>query len=175
MICPHCGYDNIRGADECAGCQQDLTYLDDPTEAADSAVERMIMEKPVRLLKPAAPICVPPDTPLREVIQKLVEKKSGCVLVMNGPELEGIFTERDLLMNVAGREEELGDDPICEWMTANPETVQEQDSVAFALHKMDVGGYRHLPMMKGGRPKGIISVRDLVRFLADYLSPAASG
>ena len=90
----------------------------------------------------------------------------------DGPELVGVFTERDVLMNIAGREKELANDPIREWMTPNPESVEEDDSVAFAIHKMDIGGYRHLPVMKAGRPTGIISVRDLVRHLATYLSPA---
>ena len=168
MICPHCGYDNIQGADECARCMQDLTYLDEPT--ADSFVEQLIMEDPVRVLKPAVPVCVSPDTPLGDVIRTMSEKRIGCLLVTDGPELVGILTERDLLMNLAGREAELANDPVREWMTPNPETVAEDDAIAYAIHKMDVGGYRHLPVMDGTRPKGVISVRDLVGFLAAYLA-----
>jgi CBS domain-containing protein len=93
---------------------------------------------------------------------------------MEGAELLGIFTERDVLMNIAGREREFASDAVREWMTPNPETVAEDDSIAFAIHKMDVGGYRHLPVMEAGQPVGIISVRDVVRYLATYLSPTAS-
>lgn len=168
MICPHCSYDNIQGADECARCMQDLTFLDEPT--ADSFVEQLIMEDPVRVLKPAVPVCVSPDTPLGDVIRTMSEKRIGCLLVTDGPELVGILTERDLLMNLAGREAELANDPVREWMTPNPETVAEDDAIAYAIHKMDVGGYRHLPVMDGTRPKGVISVRDLVGFLAAYLA-----
>jgi len=168
MICPHCGYDNIQGADECARCMQDLTFLDEPT--ADSFVEQLIMEDPVRVLKPAVPVCVSPDTPLGDVIRTMSEKRIGCLLVTDGPELVGILTERDLLMNLAGREAELANDPVREWMTPHPETVAEDDAIAYAIHKMDVGGYRHLPVMDGTRPKGVISVRDLVGFLAAYLA-----
>jgi CBS domain-containing protein len=49
-------------------------------------------------------------------------------------------------------------------MTCGPETVTSSDSLAFALHKMDGGGYRHLPVVSGGRPTGVISVRDLLRY-----------
>jgi CBS domain-containing protein len=129
------------------------------------------MEEPVSVLSPASPICVAPDTPLYEVIQTLIDRKIGCVLVTDGPDLVGIFTERDLLMNIAGREQELKSDAVREWMTANPETIEDDDSVAYAIHKMDVGGYRHVPVMKDGRPRGIISIRDVVRFLANQLSP----
>ena len=174
MICPHCGYENIAGADDCANCKQDLTYLDQPSVAAGSQIERMLMEEPVSVLEPATPISVSPDTPLHKVIQTLIDKKIGCVLVTDGPELVGVFTERDVLMNIAGREKELANDPIREWMTPNPESVEEDDSVAFAIHKMDIGGYRHLPVMNAGRPTGIISVRDLVRHLATYLSPVTT-
>ena len=170
MLCPYCGHENIPGADECEGCKQDLTYFDQPLAAAGSPVERMLMEEPVRGLKPARPIRVSPDTPLREAVQTMIDKKIGCVLVTDGAELVGIFTERDLLMQIAGREQALLEDPVREWMTPNPETVEEDDSVAFAIHKMDIGGYRHLPVLQGGRPTGIISVRDVVRHLATHLA-----
>lgn len=173
MICPQCGHENIAGADECANCKQDLTYFDQPTVVAGSLVERALMEEPVSVLEPASPICVSPETPLRAVIQAMIDKKIGCVLVTDGPELVGIFTERDLLMNIAGREDELANDEIREWMTPHPETVEEDDHIAFAIHKMDVGGYRHLPVMEAGRPNGIISVRDVVRYLAACLSPTS--
>jgi CBS domain-containing protein len=174
MICPQCGFENIRGADECAGCQQDLTYLDEPATAAGSSVERAIMEEPVGVLEPAVPVCVRPDTPVHQVIRVMLETRTASVLVMDRADLVGIFTERDLLMDIAGRERALADAPIREWMTPSPETVEEDDTVAFAIHKMDVGGYRHLPMMHNGRPIGVLSVRDIVRFLADYLSPATA-
>ena len=174
MLCPHCGQNNIPGADECANCKQDLTYLDQPNIAADSPVERALMEQPVSVLDPATPICVSADTPLRQVIQTLIDKKIGCVLVTDGGDLVGIFTERDVLLNIAGREQEFANDPIREWMTPNPESVEEDDSLAFVIHKMDVGGYRHVPVVGGGRPTGIISVRDVVGFLASALSPASS-
>ncbi|MGH7224104.1 MAG: CBS domain-containing protein, partial [Gemmataceae bacterium] len=55
--------------------------------------------------------------------------------------------------------------PIQDFMTADPETVRPTDTLAFALHKMDVGGYRHLPVLKDGQLLGIISVRDMLRHM----------
>jgi CBS domain-containing protein len=174
MLCPHCSHENIPGADECANCKNDLTYFDQPAIAAGSAVERALMGQAVRTLRPPAPISVSPSTPLRDVIQTLIDKRIGCALVVDGNELVGIFTERDVLMTIAGREQELGGDAVREWMTPNPETVEEDDSIAFAIHKMDLGGYRHLPVMEGCEPVGVISIRDVVRHLSAYLSPTAS-
>ena len=170
MICPDCGCDNIDGADECTNCQQDLTHLEEPT--AGSVVERVIMEEAVRLLNPPKPICVASATPLGEVVRTLIDAKIGCVLVVDDQELVGIFTERDLLLKIAGSEKQYEEHPIREWMTPNPATVEGDDSIAFAIHKMDVGGYRHLPVMEGNVPVGVISVRDVIRCLADYLAPA---
>jgi len=168
MICPSCGAENIQGADECIGCKQDLTYLDEP--AASSHVERVLMESPVRMLKPAAPICVAPETTVQEVCRTLRDKKIGCVLVTRGPNLLGIFSERDVLMKLGNCEPAVEKEPIQNWMTPNPITVHEMDSIAFAVHKMDIGGYRHLPVIKDGRAKGVISVRDVVGYLATQLT-----
>ena len=52
-------------------------------------------------------------------------------------------------------------------MTRRPETIRSSDSLAFALHKMDCGGYRHLPVVQDGRLLGMISVRDMLRHITD--------
>ena len=51
------------------------------------------------------------------------------------------------------------------FMTRNPECVDAGDSLAFALHKMDVGGYRHVPVLNEGRPAAVLSVRDMLRHI----------
>jgi CBS domain-containing protein len=50
--------------------------------------------------------------------------------------------------------------------------VESDVRIAFALHKMDVGGYRHLPVTTEGRITGVISVRDILRYVTDDLSSA---
>ena len=52
-------------------------------------------------------------------------------------------------------------------MTRNPETLEPDNSIAFALNKMSVGGYRHIPIVEGDKPIGVLSVRDVVDFLVD--------
>jgi CBS domain-containing protein len=53
--------------------------------------------------------------------------------------------------------------PVSDFMTPNPATVRPSDTLAFVLHQMDVGGYRHLPVVKDGQLLGMISVRDMLR------------
>jgi CBS domain-containing protein len=58
-------------------------------------------------------------------------------------------------------------------MTANPVTLEANDKIAFALQKMDVGGYRHIPILFNGKLAGVISIRDILRYLTERI--AASG
>ena len=60
--------------------------------------------------------------------------------------------------------------PVSEFMTPNPEAVRPTDTLAFVLHKMDGGGYRHLPVAKDGRPLGMVSVRDMLRHITRLCS-----
>ena len=164
MICPNCGYDNLPGSEECGRCQQDLTQLDRPT--ANNRVERSLMEDPVSLLNPRVPVTLPPTATLREALATLLGRDIGALLVVDEKQkLIGVFSERDLLKKVAGVEGVSFDEPIQKFMTPNPETVSSTDTLAFALHKMDVGGYRHLPVLTHGRPAGVISVRDMLRHI----------
>ena len=60
-------------------------------------------------------------------------------------------------------DEAFGDRAAYVHLTRDPEAVSPNDTLAFALGKMDAGGYRHLPVVSGGRPIGVISVRDILR------------
>ena len=71
---------------------------------------------------------------------------------------------RDLLTKAAD-DPHYATKPVRQLMTANPETVRETDTLAFVLHKMDGGGYRHLPVLRDGQPLGMISVRDMLRHI----------
>jgi CBS domain-containing protein len=50
-------------------------------------------------------------------------------------------------------------------MTVDPQIVRATDTLAFVLHQMDAGGYRHLPVVQDGQPLGMISVRDMLRHM----------
>jgi CBS domain-containing protein len=79
--------------------------------------------------------------------------------------LVGIFSERDLLTKLPDGATPYRDLRVDQFMTPGPETVTADDTLAFALHKMDVGGYRHLPVVRNGKPEGVISVRDMLRHI----------
>ena len=88
-----------------------------------------------------------PTATVGEAIQTMLAHDIGALLVVDSDgKLLGIFSERDLLTKVAGLHDSYAELPVAQFMTANPETVTPDDTLAFALHKMDIGGYRHLPL-----------------------------
>jgi CBS domain-containing protein len=112
------------------------------------------------------PVTVRDDTDLAAALRTMLAARTGAVLVLAGDgRLVGILTERDLLMKAIGRFDPFDGLPVRDFMTPDPVAVAPNDSLAFALHKMDVGGYRHLPVVLDGRPEGVISARDIVRHL----------
>lgn len=165
--CCYCGAHNFDGADVCEQC---LEPLGEPVLThVDSDVERCLLHDKVVLLLPRKPIVVAPAMPVREALQLMVERSIGCVLVVDDGRLAGIFTERDIVTRVGVNVETVGERPVGEVMTPNPETIEVDAQIAYALQRMDVGGYRHLPVMAGGRVVGVISIRDILQYLARHL------
>ncbi len=167
MICPLCGFENIDGVDTCEKCESSLYGLSSPQP--HSSEERHILKDRIYLLAPRRAITVSADASVGEVLQTLVRHGVGCVLVMNDDDLVGIFTERDALMRLNVDADQQAHRPICDFMTPNPQTLEITDRIAFALHKMDVGGYRHIPILTDGRLTGVISLRDVLKYISDHL------
>jgi CBS domain-containing protein len=163
MICPTCGWDNLPGNEYCTHCRQDLTLLDRP--CAGSRVERSLMEDHVGVLNILPPTTVPPTTTVRQAIVTMLEHNVGALLVVEEGKLIGIFTERDLLKKVAGVHVLYADMPVRSFMTHKPVTLASTATLAFALHKMDGGGYRHVPVLDKGVPVGVVSVHDMLRHI----------
>lgn len=162
-LCPSCGQQNIAGTDQCEGCGSSLAEVSGlkPTTAQDEGV----LGDRINVLAVRPPMIVEPSTPVGDVLQVLVDNSIGCVLVVEADQVVGIFSERDALMRLGTRYADLLDRPVSEFMTESPETLELNDKIAFALHKMDVGGYRHIPILDEGKITGIISVRDILGHL----------
>jgi CBS domain-containing protein len=164
MICPNCGHDNLPGTEECSSCLQDLTQLDRPS--ASNRVERSLMEDPVGKMFRRKPIVVRPSATIEEALKIMLGPGIGALLVVDDAGmLVGIFSERDLLTKLPNDGKSYRELLVDQFMTPGPETVTADDTLALALHKMDVGGYRHLPVVRDGKPEGVISVRDMLRHI----------
>ncbi|MCZ6598612.1 MAG: CBS domain-containing protein [Planctomycetota bacterium] len=166
MICPDCGHENIQGVDDCADCGQDLTAFDAPQ--GRSPLESSIMKEPIEKLQPRPAVILAPDATVADAIAKLSEHHIGCVLVGSQEEILGIFSERDVLLRIGDSYEKLAASPISEFMTPDPETLGVEHPIAFALNRMSVGDFRHLPVMRDGALAGVVSIRDVLRFLGTW-------
>ncbi len=164
MICPNCNHNNLPGSEACAECSQDLTQLDKPM--AQDRVEKSLLEDNIGGMCKRDPITTLGTTKVRDAIQTMLTQNIGALLVIDADaKLIGIFSERDLLAKVAHETEPPLDHPVSEFMTANPETVSGEHKLAFVLHQMDVGGYRHVPVVEDDKPIGVVSVRDMLHHL----------
>ena len=164
MLCPYCSFENIAGADTCDGCSQDLTSHENL--GPGSEMEQSILETSVANLGPKIPVIVSPEISVGDVITILQENHIGCVLVGSADRIVGIFSERDALNKVASHFEDVALQPISRFMTSDPETLDANTPIAFALNEMSVGHFRHLPVTYQGRLEGIISIRDMLQFLS---------
>jgi predicted transcriptional regulator len=168
-ICPFCGAKYIEGVDECDECGQSLSDMSTPRSA--SGIERGLYKDRIRLLWPRKPVVVPPSTTVGEVLKLLVNNTIGCVMVVENEKVVGIFTERDALLKLNVEACNYGSRPISEFMTANPQTLSPDDKIVFAVQRMDLGGYRHVPLVDDtGALTGIISVRDILQYFMQKVS-----
>ena len=80
---------------------------------------------------------------------------------MEGERLVGIITERDMTSRVVAAGLNPETTSCVEIMTGNPDTLSPDDTASDALAMMRERNYRHLPVVKGERVVGMVSVRDL--------------
>ena len=81
--------------------------------------------------------------------------------------------ENGLVTELGEKAAELGERPVSEFMTSNVESLPPSAKIAFAVHRMEQGGFRHVPVInEQGEAAGIFSVRDIVTYLTRKLAGA---
>lgn len=147
--------------------EMDPGYVNDPEEPRNE-VEAFLQES-IQSLSATELICAEPQATLDEAIRTMNRHRIGALLVVEGEKLVGILTERDILTKVVGRRFDLTQHHVADYMTKNPDSLSETHAVAFALNKMVVGGYRHVPIVSAdGKPVGIVSMREIMDHLVDH-------
>jgi CBS domain-containing protein len=173
ILCPYCEAENLEGADECQACGEALSEMSRRIPA--SSVEADLLRDRIERLWPKSPSTVSPESSVGDVLNKMVDERIGCVMIVDQGKLIGIFSERDALMKLNTDAPKFLKRPISQFMTADPVTLETNDRIAYALHKMNVGGYRHVPILFDGKLAGVISIRDILRYLTERIAAAGRG
>ncbi len=165
MLCPVCRFDNFEGEDTCTNCGADLSASDIPQPLAD--YHDTILGEHLFALGVGEPIIVAPAMPVSEAIRTMHAAGVDCLLVCDEDRLVGIFTDRDAVVKAAGKKLDAFD--VRDFMTPDPVVLRSEDTLAIAIHKMAVGGFRHIPIMDGDRPLGVVAAADVFRHIAASL------
>lgn len=109
---------------------------------------------------------VGPDDPVSAAVEAMLAAETDCVLVVDGDELQGIFTERDFLNRVSAEDRDPATTPMRIVMTSEVDTLRSTDCVTYAISRMAVGGYRNVPVVDDdGKPTSVLDVRIIMGHL----------
>ncbi|MDE0466912.1 MAG: CBS domain-containing protein [Candidatus Poribacteria bacterium] len=145
---------------------EELEQMDeDAALKAWSAQEIQILLKD--LMRPIVTIDINCST--NEAIDLLLAHKIGAAPVVENGRLRGIFSERDVLNKILNKQVgDLDHIGVEEFMIADPQTAQPEDSLNTAILYMARGGYRHVPIVDTeNRPLGMVSIRDAISYLVE--------
>lgn len=128
-------------------------------------------------------ISVPPDRSVLDAMRVLVAHNIGSVVVLDGTEVVGILTERDVLRLGARETDLLSSTRVEEAMTRDVVIGFPEDDIGYVMEIMTENRIRHLPILEDEVLCGIVSIGDIVnasrthaesenRYLRDYIRGA---
>jgi CBS domain-containing protein len=131
------------------------------SHASDRPSEEIAMNRPVRqIIHQRQLVQASEQTTVADAARLMKEAEVGAILVVRKDRLVGIFTGGDALNRVVAE----GRDPVhtalAEVMTTQPRSIDLDKPFGEALLMMHEHGFRHVPVVKAGRPVGVVSIRD---------------
>jgi CBS domain-containing protein len=117
--------------------------------------------------KGKAVFAVGPEDPVLEAIRLMAEHHVGALLVMQGPELAGIVSERDYARKVILLGRSSSDTPVWQIMSTPVITVTPDATVDECMRTMTTHRIRHLPVLQAGLVVGVVSIGDLVKAMIE--------
>lgn len=108
---------------------------------------------------------IAPDATVYEALEKLAEKDIGALVVLEGVELVGIFSERDYVRKVILKGRSSRDMKVHEIMSSPVVTLSVQTSIDECMYRMTEQRCRHLPVVEDGKVVGVVSIGDVVNWI----------
>jgi CBS domain-containing protein len=112
------------------------------------------------MMDPRRLILVPGTMTVREAAELMKSRRYGAVLITDGDELHGIFTERDAVFRVMAAGLDPDTTPLADVMTKSPKTITPDKSFGHAMLLMHENGFRHVPVIDNGKLVGMVSSRN---------------
>ena len=160
-------YDDFHLMSEDEEWYEGLESNDEESEMS----EAVKIQDPISSLGLEPPLFVELGTNMKNALNSLQQEKQNCLLITDNNKLKGILTERDILLKVTGKGFDLDLVTVDEFMTKDPEYLSPEDPLAYALNKMHIGGFRHVPIVNDLlKPVGLISISNIISTIADYFS-----
>lgn len=110
---------------------------------------------------------LPATATLAELLETLDDHKIGAVVVLDGEDVVGIVSERDVVHHLRGGSDQSA--ALSELMTTSVQTCTMHDDLTHLATTMTAGRFRHLPVVEDGKLAGIISIGDVVKARLDAL------
>lgn len=118
-------------------------------------------------------VTVGPDETVLAACRLMREKRVGCVLVVSEGRLAGVFTERDVLTRVVPEELPPASTPVSRVMTREVRSVGADEPVGKVFELLSAKRFRHVPVVEGGRPVGMVSLSDFAGILGEVFEDEA--
>jgi CBS domain-containing protein len=123
------------------------------------------LQEPIGSLESTPFTTVEPKASLKDVYATMLKEGVGCVLVVKGPKMLGIFSERDVVLKTLG--DVPVDTPVEKVMTPDPMTATPKTTIGEAVEMMHSRGFRNLPILDDKkRPIGLLTVNRVIKYLA---------
>ena len=143
----------------------EMKVMNEGGSSTKHGVKQIIhLNDPVSSLELRKSICIPGDTSIAACLQLMKDERIGCLLITEDKKLVGIFTERDIIRRIVGKNLSHEDIDVQDYMTSDPDAP-----LAFALNYMVLGGYRHVPIVdENNKPQACLSIKDIVKHIGNY-------
>ena len=133
-------------------------------------VDALLTEKRIYQIVNPRLIQAPPTLTLAEAIKLMQDNRSGYIVIAENKKPVGIFTETDVIRKVMEQPADWKK-PVRDFMTPHPAVLTLQDTVGAAIDLMGTRRFYHIPLVdEKGDLVNVISVRTLIRFLAEFYS-----
>lgn len=150
--------------------EDELQIMNEEDSSLNKNIDAAIhLDDPISSIELRKPVTTKGNTSVSACLDLMQEERIGCVLITENEKVVGIFTERDIIRRIVGKNLSHDDIDVSDYMTPDPDTLTADAPLAFALNYMVLGGYRHVPILdEDGKAVACLSIKDVVKHIGEH-------